>query len=114
MIRPDVKKWNQTANDLRRLATDSEHPRTRERFLALYMIASEQANATQWAEQTGREDESIMTWVHMYNERGPDAVCYRRSGGRTPLLQPKKSRRWSKSSKPRPPLITTYRDTDGP
>ena len=34
MIRPDVQKWGQTTDDLRRLATEAEHPRTRERFLA--------------------------------------------------------------------------------
>jgi hypothetical protein len=93
MIRPDLKKWNQSPDDLRRLATDSNHPRTRERFLALYMIASEQTNATQWAQQTGREDESVLNWVHTYNECGPDALSYRRSGGHAPLLQHKKSRR---------------------
>jgi hypothetical protein len=33
MIRPDPGKWDQTADDLRRLATTAENPRTRERFL---------------------------------------------------------------------------------
>ena len=37
MIRPDVAKWEQTTNDLRLLATESAHVRTRERFLALYI-----------------------------------------------------------------------------
>jgi hypothetical protein len=42
MIRPDTAKWNQTLDDLRRLATESAHSRTRERFLALFQIATEQ------------------------------------------------------------------------
>jgi len=46
MIRPDTAKWNQTLDDLRRLATGPVHPRTRERFLALYQIATQQTNAT--------------------------------------------------------------------
>jgi hypothetical protein len=113
MIQPELSKWDQTLDDLRQLATDSEHARTRERFLALYMIASGQSNATQWAKEIGREDESVMNWVHTYNERGPDALPYRRTGGNAPLLQSRKSRRLSRSSKPRLPLITSCRDTDG-
>jgi hypothetical protein len=50
MIRPDVAKWEQTTDDLRRLATESAHVRTRERFLVLYRIALGQSNATLWAE----------------------------------------------------------------
>ena len=71
---------------LRRLATDAPHPRTRERFLALYLIASGRTNATRWAATIGRENESVMNWVHTYNEAGPDAVTHRRTGGSAPLL----------------------------
>ena len=97
MIRPDVAKWKQTTNDLRRLATESVHVRTRERFLALYTIALGQSNATLWAEQIDRCDECVMGWVHKYNEQGPDAMIYCRTGGSAPFLRPKWS---SKSSKP--------------
>lgn len=114
MIRPDLKKWNQTQDDLRRLATESPHARTRERFWALYMIATEQTNATRWAKTIGREDESVINWVHNYNERGPDALIYRRTGGHAPFLDLTRSTRLSRSSKPRHPLITNCRDTVGP
>jgi hypothetical protein len=87
MIRPDTTKWEQTPDDLRRLATESVHPRTRERFLALYQIATEQTNATLWAEMIDRCDECVMGWVHAYNERGPEAMTYRRTGGNAPLLR---------------------------
>jgi hypothetical protein len=87
MIRPDVGKWNQTADDLRQAALGAAHPRTRERFLALYMIASGQTNATQWAKQTRRCDECVLKWVHTYNDHGPEALTYRRSGGSSPLLR---------------------------
>ena len=40
MVRPDVAKWGQSLSDLRRLSVEAEHPRTRERFLALFMIGS--------------------------------------------------------------------------
>jgi hypothetical protein len=87
MVRPDLAKWNQTPDDLLQLATTASHRRTRERFLALYMIASGQANATLWAATIGREDESVINWVHKYNAGGPDALAYRRTGGTAPLLQ---------------------------
>lgn len=90
MIRPDVTKWNQSVSDLRRLSVEAEHPRTRERFLALYMIASKQMNATQWAAEIGREDDTVLSWVHKYNAEGPEAMVYRRSGGRPPLFRKNK------------------------
>jgi hypothetical protein len=98
MIRPNTAKWQQTPDDLRRLATDSAHPRTRERFLALYQIATQQTNATQWAERIGRCDECVMSWVHEYNERGPEALTYRRTGGTAPLLHRPRPNRSSRRS----------------
>ena len=98
MVRPDLAKWNHTPDDLRRLATESAHARTRERFLALYMIASGQSNATQWAAEIGRENESVMNWVHRYNESGPDALAYRRTGGSAPFLRPNRSKKSLPSS----------------
>ena len=97
MIRPDTTAWNQTPDDLRRLATESEHPRTRERFLALFQIATGQTNATQWAAVIGRCDECILKWVHTYNQRGPDALTYRRTGGNAPLLRRRKPNESPKS-----------------
>ena len=92
MIRPDVQKWGQTTDDLRRAATEATHPRTRERFLALFVLATGQSNATSWAERIGRCDESVLAWVHAYNDRGPEAMTYRRTGGRAPFLRPRSSR----------------------
>jgi transposase len=95
MIRPDVTKWNQKLSDLRRLSVEAEQPRTRERFLALYMIATKQTNATKWAAEIGRSDESVLSWVRAYNKKGPEALTYRRTGGRPPLFRPSKSRKSS-------------------
>lgn len=44
MVRPEFEKWNQTVEDIRRLSIEAEHPRSRERLQALYMIASKQEN----------------------------------------------------------------------
>lgn len=54
MIRPDFAQWGQTPEDIYRLSLDAEHPRSRERFQALYMIGTKQTNATQWAKRIGR------------------------------------------------------------
>ncbi|MGB5055364.1 MAG: helix-turn-helix domain-containing protein [Nitrospirales bacterium] len=86
MIRPDISKWGQTIADLRTLSIQAKHERTRERFQALYMIASGQTNATAWAEEAGRNDETVLRWVHRYNEGGAEALTYRRTGGRPPFL----------------------------
>ena len=108
MIRPDVAKWGQTVEDLRRAALDAAHPRTRERFQALYMIASGQSNATRWAEEIGRNDESVLGWVHQYNRGGPAALTYRPTGGRAPFLPRPRSRNSSPRSKPPSPRPTAY------
>jgi transposase len=86
MIRPDVNKWEQTLADLRLLSVNADRQRTRERFQALYMIATGQTNATSWAEEIGRSDETILKWVHTYNQQGPTALHYQRTGGRPPFL----------------------------
>ena len=86
MLRPDCAKWNQTLSDLQKLAVTAEHPRSRERFQALYEIGSQHTNATQWARAIGRDDQTVMGWVHRYNAEGPTGILYEHSGGRSPFL----------------------------
>jgi hypothetical protein len=93
MVRPDFAKWNQDSETIRKLGIEAEHRRSRERFLALYMIGSGQSNATQWAEETGRNPRTVMGWVHEYNVKGPSALYYQHSGGRRPLFAQKRSSR---------------------
>lgn len=88
MLRPAIEAWDQSVDDLRRLAIDASHPRTRERFQALFMIASGTANASVWAKRTGREDGTVLSWVHLYNAAGPQAMAYRRTGGPPPFCPP--------------------------
>lgn len=90
MVYPDTAKWGQTIDDLRRMAMTAEHPRTRERFLALYMIATKQRNATQWAQEIERTDDTVLSWVHRYNREGPEGLRYRHTGGRRPLFRPQR------------------------
>lgn len=93
MIRPELSKWNQTVSDLQQLSIEAAHPRSRERFQALYMIASGQSNASRWASEIGHQNQTVMTWVHKYNESGPEALHYQRTGGRPPFLPKSRSLR---------------------
>jgi hypothetical protein len=86
MLRVDHARWGQTPEDLRRLATSAPHQRTRERFLALYEI-TQQSCATRVAARTRRHPQTVMGWLHLYNSRGPEALAYRRTGGRPPFAQ---------------------------
>ena len=85
MLRVDYGRWSQTLEDLRQLAMRAPHPRTRERFLALYEIA-EDSCATRVASRTRRHPQTVMEWVHLYNTSGPEALAYRRTGGRRPFF----------------------------
>lgn len=107
MIRLEIRKWGQSLDDLRRLALQAKHPRTRERFLALCLIADGTHNATSWAARFGRRDDTVLKWVHHYNAHGPDALTYRRTGGPAPLLRPTSP---GSSSRPSP---TPSRPTTG-
>jgi hypothetical protein len=100
MVRVEMQKWGQSLGDLRRLALQAEHPRTRERFLALSLIADGTHNATTWADRFGRQDETVLRWLHSYNTEGPGALTYRRTGGPAPLLRPTRP---GSSSRPSPP-----------
>src|SRR3954454_5779527 len=95
MLRVDYERWDQTPADLRHMALNATHNRTRERLLALHDIA-QGACATQVAERTGRRPQTVMDWLHSYNDHGPEALSYRRTGGRPPLPRGR-SRAWRRN-----------------
>ena len=86
MVWPDFGKWQQSRDEIRRLALEAEHARSRERFQALYEIGSERYNASGWAKMIGRQHETVLGWVHKYNNEGPNGLLYRQSGGRSALF----------------------------
>src|SRR4051812_22739635 len=98
VLRVDYTRWGGTAEDLRRLAMSAPHARTRERALALYDIAQGSC-ATRVAARTGRHPQTVMGWVHAYNAQGPDALGFRRTGGRPPFA-PRSQRRFVRPSAP--------------
>lgn len=93
MLRPNFEKWCQSAEEMLRLSTEAEHPRTRERCLALYMIGTKQTNATQWSQKIGRQDITVQGWVHRYNEQGISGIIYKHTGGPVPLFVQKSMNR---------------------
>ncbi len=111
MVRPDLAKWNQTLEDVRRLSVEATHQRTRERFQAIIQIASGKTNATTWANQISRRVQTVLGWLHTYNEQGPEALLYKRTGGRRPLfLLTTKTNSCKPPTKPNP-LTTACPDT---
>jgi hypothetical protein len=106
VLRVDYARWGQTPEDLRHLALSAPHVRTRERALALFDI-TQHSCATQVAGRTGRRTHTVMDWVHAYNQGGPDALAFRRTGGRRPLFahsaKPNSARRSAPPSARRPP-----------
>jgi transposase len=114
MMRVEMGKWNQTPGDLRRASLDASHARTRERFQALYLIASGTYNATTCAAHIGRHDETVLAWVRRYNEHGPDALSYHRTGGHSPLLSHDRPNNSLTSSRRPTPAATACRGTTGP
>ena len=100
MLRVDHARWGQIPEQLRQLATGAAHQRTRERFLALYEV-TQAGCATQVAARTGRHPQTVMEWLHLYNEHGPEALAYQRTGGRPPFAQGSKPPSARKSAPPR-------------
>lgn len=86
MLKVKCDLHNQSKETLRQEALKAEHPRTRERLMALYEIC-EGKNATQVGKESNRNPETVMTWVHKYNREGLAAIKYQRSGGRPPFLE---------------------------
>ena len=99
VLRVDHQRWSQSVADLRHLALSAAHPRSRERFLALHEIA-QGSGATTVAARTGRRAQTVMGWLHTYNEHGPEALSYQRTGGRPPLAQISPLR-WASRAVPR-------------
>ena len=84
MLKVECDRWNESASRLREEALKANHPRTRERLMALYEICNGKS-ATKVGTETGRNPQTVMEWVHRYNEAGLETLVYQRSGGHPPL-----------------------------
>jgi transposase len=92
MLRVDLEKWGQDPEDIRYMAQQATHPRTRERLMALYEV-TQGKNASQVARQFGRENETVHNWIRQYDQGGPNALLFKRSGGRPPFAR-RSNKRW--------------------
>jgi len=86
MLKVDLAKWSLSLEDLKKLALKSSHPRSCERFLALYQIAQGSC-ATRVGRQIKRDPQTVMQWVRLFNENGPKSLFFTKTGGRPPLAQ---------------------------
>ena len=91
-LKVNCSRWQQNPKGLRKEALSAQHPRTRERLMALYEIAQGKS-ATQVGRDTKRNPQTVMEWVHRYNQEGPTALEYRHTGGHLPLCQPSSNKR---------------------
>lgn len=85
MLKVEIDRWNQSMPELRELALTAPHPRTRERILAIYEICSGKS-ATRVGKETGRNPQTIMEWVHKYNQKGLAVLEYKHTGGHPPFV----------------------------
>ena len=113
MVRVEMAKWGQTLEELRLASVQATHQRSRERFQALYLIASGRFNATTRAARVGRHDQTVLGRVRRDSEHGPDALTYRRTGGRAPSLMSTGRDRSPRSSRTAAPSSTACPATAG-
>lgn len=92
MVRPDFAKWQESPESILQRAVEAKHPRSRERYFALYMIGTKQSNASQWAQTIGCENETVLGWIHQYNAFGSGSLLYRHSGGAVAIFTPEESK----------------------
>ena len=85
MLHVNYKSWDEDPQYLRDLGLNSPHKRTRERFLALYDITLGK-NAAEISKETGRHHQTVISWIHKYNNEGAENLFYQRSGSRLPLF----------------------------
>ena len=69
MLKVDPK-WGETPASLIRRSIEASHPRLRERYLALSLIASGESGIAV-AEKLGRTRQSISEWGDKFTEEGP-------------------------------------------
>lgn len=53
--------------------------------MALYRVSKGEC-ATHIAGAIGRQPRTLWIWIHRYNDFGPEALYYKRSGGRPPFV----------------------------
>lgn len=86
MLKVLYTQWNQTPECLLALSIHAAHSRTRERFSALYQVALGRSPVAV-AKGLERRHDTVTGWINRYNSGGPEAMSYRRTGGRPPFAE---------------------------
>lgn len=73
MLKIEHDRWEQSLSDLLERAIHEDHPRVRERYLALYLMARGE-DVQDIAPDIGKHRIAVAQWCHLYNEQGPDAL----------------------------------------
>jgi len=73
MLKVKYERWEQSLSDLLDCAIHEEHPRVRERYFALYLLAQGK-DAKDIAPDIGKNRIAVANWCHLYNEQGPEAL----------------------------------------
>jgi len=92
MLTIDPAKWNQTPDDLRIASIQNPHPRSRERYSALDALTQQEPGATEIARRVNRHPQTVIRWVHRYNEQGSKGLAFEQTGGPAPLFARRSSR----------------------
>ncbi|WP_157816660.1 helix-turn-helix domain-containing protein [Nostoc flagelliforme] len=85
MLKVECARSNQSSSILREEALKANHARSRERLMALYEVCNGKS-ATQVGRETGRNPQTVMEWVHRYNQTGMSALEYQHTGGHPPFF----------------------------
>ena len=86
MLKVLYSQWGRTPESLLSESIHATHPRTRERFFALYQV-TQGASAATVATGLKRRHDTVTRWIHSYNNEGSEALVYRRSGGHPPFAR---------------------------
>ena len=95
MVRPIMEKRGQTLADLRVLSVETKDARSRNRLLALYMIADRQTSACRWACKRTHQGDSpeLGTSLQSVGSRGKVLSSY---GWSSPSFGPERVKRQSR------------------
>ena len=88
MVRPEMEKWGLTLADLRVLSVEPTHARSRERFLALDVIAGKQTSACAWASTIGRAKETVLQMGTCLQSVGAGGRVLSSYGWTSPFFSP--------------------------
>src|SRR3569832_1271816 len=85
LVRPDLQKWDLSVPLLADLCVSAVYPRTRERLMALLLLAQQPSCcASRLCLTLGRDVHTVLKWVHDFNARGLSGLAYRHTGGCAP------------------------------